>query len=230
MNPAELEAYAPLTDADIVARVRSGETALFEVIMRRHNQRLFRAARAIVRNDTEAEDVMQESYVLSYEHLAQFEGRASLATWLTRIAVNEALGRLRRGRRVESIESTRAPEAIHMVTPSSTSPEQETSDRELCALLERAVDRLSEDARTVFVLRAVEGMSGAETAECLGITEENVKTRLHRARASIQENLIDHADRVAPKSFAFHLARCDRVVAAVLARIGAPAVAGRGAQ
>jgi RNA polymerase sigma-70 factor (ECF subfamily) len=222
MSLTKVEAYASFTDAQIVERVRSGETDLFEVIMRRHNRRIYRTARAILGSDSEAEDVMQECYVLSFAHLAQFEGRASLATWLTRIAVNEALARLRRGRRQESLESKSPAEVDLMMTQQPpTSPEQGASDHELCTLLERAVDGLSEDFRAVFVLRAVEGLSGAEAAECLGVSEETVKTRLHRARARIQESLLDHAGRVTPKAFDFHLSRCDRVVAGVLARIKA---------
>jgi RNA polymerase sigma-70 factor (ECF subfamily) len=200
-----------------VARVRAGETHLFEVLMRRHNQRVYRAARAILRDEGEAEDVMQDAYVRAYAHLHEFEGRARFSTWLTRIAVHEALARSRRGRRFQALDDT---EAESMPTPRST-PEQQASDHEVGALLETAIDSLSEDFRAVFVLRAVEEMSVAETAECLGIPEDTVKTRLFRARARLQEALLQAFEPSIPRAYEFHLSRCDRVVAAVLARIGA---------
>ncbi len=223
MNPAELERFADCSDATIVQRVLSGETHLFEVIMRRHNQRVYRAVRAVLGDESETDDVMQEAYVASYAHLPGFEGRASFSTWLIRIAVHEAIARLHKRRRRESFQTTAAPEVPSMSPSHPRDPEQVTSDRELCALIERAMDRLPDDFRSVFMLRAVEGLSGAETAECLGITEETVKTRLHRARARLQESLLEAANPAVPKAFAFHLSRCDRVVAGVLARIRAGA-------
>jgi RNA polymerase sigma-70 factor (ECF subfamily) len=207
-----------LTDEEIVARVRAGEVALFEQLMRRHNARIYRAARAILRDDNEAEDVMQDAYVRAYEHLADFEGRAKLSTWLTRIAVHEALARVRRGRRFESMESHE--EDVAMKRTGTDNPEQQTSDVEMRGVLETAVAALPDDFRSVFVLRAVEGMSGAEVAECLGIPEETVKTRLHRARGKLQEMLVASIEPALPSIYSFHLRRCDRVVAAVLRRIG----------
>jgi RNA polymerase sigma-70 factor (ECF subfamily) len=210
---------SPLTDDEIVAQVRAGRHELFEHLMRRHNARVYRAARAILHDDSEAEDVMQDAYVRAYEHLAEFEGRAKFSTWVTRIAVNEALLRLRRSKRFDPLE-THSDQEPSMSAPSSSSPEQQASDVEMRAVLEKAVGQLPDEFRAVFVLRAVEGMSGAETAECLGIAEETVKTRLHRARGRLQEMLLVSIEPVMPTLYDFHLSRCDRVVAAVMARLG----------
>jgi RNA polymerase sigma-70 factor, ECF subfamily len=207
-----------LTDEEIVAHVRAGDVKMFEHIMRRHNQRVYRAARAILRDDSEAEDVMQDAYVRAYEHLHEFEGRARFSTWLTRIAVHEAFARLRRAKRFEPLESQHE-EPQSMSSQVATSPEAHASDGEMRIVLERAIDALPEDFRAVFVLRAVEEMSGAEAAECLGIAEETVKTRLFRARARLQETLLSSALPRLPSAFEFQRPRCDRVVAAVLRRI-----------
>jgi RNA polymerase sigma-70 factor, ECF subfamily len=206
-----------LSDEEIVARVRSGEPEQFELIMRRHNSRVYRAARSIVHDASEAEDVMQDAYVRAYEHLGEFEGRARFSTWLTRIAVHEALARVRRGKRFDPLETH--AEHPSMSTPSRSSPEQETSDMEMRHAIEAAVAKLSDEYRSVFVLRAVEGMSGAEVAECLDIPEDTVKTRLHRARNQLQEMLISSIEPSLPSVYEFHLTRCDRVVGAVLRRI-----------
>jgi RNA polymerase sigma-70 factor (ECF subfamily) len=187
--------------------------------MRRHNQRIYRAARAILRDDGEAEDVMQDAYVRAFTHLEEFEGRARFSTWLTRIAVHEALARSRRGRRFQPIDS-RTEETQSMSTPSRSNPEQQASDGEIRSVLERAIDALPDEFRSVFVLRAIEEMDGAETAECLGIPEETVKTRLFRARARLQESVLQALEPAAARAYEFHLSRCDRVVAAVLSRLG----------
>jgi RNA polymerase sigma-70 factor (ECF subfamily) len=208
-----------ISDEQIVARVRAGDGRLFELLMRRHNQRVYRAARAILRDEHEAEDVMQDAYVRAYAHLHEFEGRAVFATWLTRIAVHEALARARRAKRFAPLESSSEENA--MSTPASPTPEQNASDGEMRVVLERAIDTLPDDFRAVFVLRAVEGMSGAETAESLGIPEETVKTRLHRARARLQDALLASLEPKLPRTFTFERPRCDRVVHAVLCRIGA---------
>lgn len=211
-----------LTDEEIVARVTAGELELFELLMRRHNARVYRAARAILRDDGEAEDVMQDAYVRAYEHLKDFAGRARFSTWLTRIAVHEALARVRRGKRFDSLEAHSDQEPSMSTTPGA-SPEQQASDVEMRALLENAVEALPEEFRAVFVLRAVEGMSGAEVAECLGIGEETVKTRLFRARGRLQEMLVASIEPALPRMYEFHLSRCDRVVAGVMRRLrGAP--------
>ena len=208
-----------LSDQAVIARIRSGEHWCFEILMRRHNRRVFRATRAILKRDDEAEDVMQEAYVRAYEHLGEFRGDASFATWITRIAIHEALARKRRERRFDPLDS--APQqATVMPLESPRSPEQEVNDQQLRAVLERAIDALPDDFRAVFVLRAVEQMTGAETAACLDIPEETVKTRLHRARLRLQEVVVHALDAHSTRAFDFHLTRCDRVVKGVLDRLG----------
>src|SRR5215471_2187770 len=161
-------------DEEIVARVRAGELQLFEILMRRHNQKVFRAARAIVKRDDEAEDVMQDAYVRAYAHLADFRGEASFATWVTRIAVHEALARVRREHRF----APRALWSLGLTALSAdrvTDPEEQMSDAELRVILDRAIDALPDDFRLTFVLRTIEQMSSAETATVLGIPEQTVK-------------------------------------------------------
>ena len=210
------------SDEEVVRRVLDGETALYELLMRRHNQRLYRIARAILRDDAEAEDVMQDAYVRAYQNLASFEGRAKFVTWLTRIAGHEALTRSRRRLRFQALDpSDESNGEIMQSPPSSTrSPEQQAYDRELAAVLEKAVSSLSEDHRLVFMLRDVEGMTTEETAHCLNLTEENVKVRLHRARAGLRKRLYRVVGATAARCFQFHAVRCDRVVKNVFATLG----------
>ena len=212
------------SDDQIVSRVLAGETALYELLMRRYNQRLYRVARAILRDDSEAEDVMQDAYVRAFQHLASFEGRASFATWLTRIAVHEALARVRKRSRLESLDVSEDGNGGDMKTPTSTdrNPEQVAYDRELSQVLEKAILALSEDYRLVFMLRDVEGLNTEETAECLNLTKENVKVRLHRAHAALRKRLYAEVGANAAGSFQLHAVRCDRVVNNVFANLGCP--------
>jgi RNA polymerase sigma-70 factor (ECF subfamily) len=206
-----------LTDAEIVTRVCAGEGALFELLMRRHNRKVFRAARAIVRRDSEAEDVMQDAYVRAFSHLAEFKGEARFSTWLTRIAVHEALSRVRRERRLTPLDAQTQEASM---SSERDSPEQQAMDVEMRLVLDQAIDALPEDFRLVFVLREVEQMSGAEAAEVLGIPEQTIKTRLFRARQRLQESVLGAIDVSADSAYEFHLTRCDRVVNAVLKRLG----------
>lgn len=208
-----------LTDDVLVARVRAGETALFEILMRRHNQTLFRATRAILRSDDEAEDVMQHAYLRALEHLGEYEGRARFSTWLTRIAVYEALGRLRRQRRLEQLSDHDIDTEDSMAVKPPT-PEQRVSDAELRLITEAAIDALPPDFRVVFVLRAVEQMSVAEVSDCLEIPQETVKTRFFRARQRLRVSLLEQLDTAAHSAYAFQLTRCDRVVARVFESLG----------
>ena len=212
------------SDEDVVRRVRDGEKALFEVLMRRYNQRLFRVARAILKDEAEAEDVMQQAYVNAYTHLHQFEERARFGTWLTRIAVHEALARVRRRGRFEEVDAMPEFEEKKMERFASAdpSPEHTAATGELRGILESSFDALPEIYRSVFVLREVEAQSTTEAALCLGISEDTVKTRLHRARALLRRELFDRAGLTSAQLFPFHLSRCDRVVGAVFARIGVP--------
>ena len=218
-------AQAPDSDDVLVPRILAGESALFEHIMRRHNQRLFRTARAILNDDAEAEDVMQETYTRAFAHLGQFRGEAQLGTWLVRIAVHEAFARVRRRRRLAPLPPDDDVETLPMPDrPMPIDPEREANNAELRRLLELAIDELPETYRTVFVLREVEGLSTALTAECLGVSEEVVKTRLSRARLRLRDGLYERAGAVTSSAFTFGAERCDRVVAAVLTRlVGKPA-------
>lgn len=202
------------TDGEVVRRVLAGETPLYEILMRRYNQRLYRVARAILRDDAEAEDVMQDAYVRAYQHLADFEGRAQFSTWLARIAVHEALARSRRRARFEPLQNPAGSEGgvMNLLASGERDPEQQVCDLELKGLLERAILELPEDYRLVFVLREVEEMDTAETAESLGLSPENVKVRLHRARAMLRKQLYAQAGAKTVQAFQLHAARCDRVV------------------
>jgi RNA polymerase sigma-70 factor, ECF subfamily len=203
-----------MEDSEVVRRVLAGETELFEIVMRRYNQRLYRTARAILGNDAESEQVMQEAYFLAYTHLAQFAGKAKFSTWLTKIAVHEALRCLRRRSRFVDFDSFPESEKDMFSTAAQT-PEQKALNNELRNLLEAAVENLSELYRSVLVMRDVEGLDTAETAECLDVSTETVKTRLHRARALMRKQLYDRAGVTQHELFSFEKPRCDRVVAGV---------------
>jgi len=212
------------SDPEIVRRVRAGETALFELLMRRHNQRVYRVARAVLREEGDVEEVMQQAYVNAYTHLHQFEERAQFSTWLTRITVNEALAQRRASRRHTPMTDRRgeqadSEESMETLRTPDADPERQAYSRELSDLLEEAVDNLPDTYRVVFMLRDVEGMSTRETSEGLGLGEEAVKTRLHRARALIRRRITERVGVAAAESFQFHASRCDRVVAGVMARI-----------
>lgn len=215
-----LTAQSELQDEAVVTRVLAGETALFEILMRRYNQRLYRVSRVILRDDGEAEDVMQDAYVRAYEHLNQFAGKAAFSTWLTRIAIHEALARKRRRGRMEELDALTADgDAMSILKSSAPTPEANTAQAEARQLLEEAIDRLPENYRTVLVLREVEEMSVAETAESLGVTDAVVKTRLHRAHAMLRKDLYARARGRSADLYQFHAVRCDRVVKAVFERI-----------
>jgi RNA polymerase sigma-70 factor (ECF subfamily) len=208
-----------LTDEEVARKVMEGESALFEIIMRRYNQRLFRVTRSIVKDDLEAEDIIQDAYVRAYEHLSQFEGRARFSTWLTKIAIYEAYARLRRID-CQKVDHISALESHGLeVKSKGRDPEEQTYDGELKMVLEKAFDALSDDYRSVFMLREIEGLSTAETAECLDISEDNVKVRLHRARALLQRELYALAGANRSAAFQFLGVRCNRIVERVLARI-----------
>lgn len=220
--PIRTASLSSAPDAEIVRRVRAGDKALFEVLMRRHNQRIYRAARAVLNDEAEVEDVMQQAYINAFLHLHQFEERAQFSTWLTRIALNEAFAR-RQKRRAK--ESTAAPvedvagTVMETMPSPQADPEHQAYAQELRQLLEDAIDALPEGYRTVFVLRDVEGLSTSETGADLGLGDEAVKTRLHRARAMIRRHMSTRLGPVAAEAFQFYAPRCDRVVAAVLDRI-----------
>jgi RNA polymerase sigma-70 factor (ECF subfamily) len=209
------------TDEALAARARAGEPAAFELLMRRNNRRVYRTIRAVLRDGAEVEDAMQEAYVSAFTHLDQFHGAARWSTWLCRIAYNEALARVRRRKRFVSIDASDEASMKETNVPESPSvdPERATSDRELARVLEAAIDRLPDIYRAVLVLRQIDGLGVAETAEILDVAEEVVKTRLHRARAALRAELETRIGAQLDETYAFGAHRCDRVVAAVLARL-----------
>jgi len=221
-STAIVTAAAAMTDEEVVDRVKAGDTALFEVIMRRYNQRLFRVARSILSNDSEAEDVTQDAYVRSYMHLDQFEGRAKFSTWLTKIAVYEALARLRARKKLVELDAmSETGEDSMNLESRSPSPDQEVMTHTIKIVLEAAVEKLPDTYRSVFMMREVEGMSTSETAECLDLTEETVKVRLHRARSLLRKHIYAETGAATVEAFQFLGARCDRMVSTVLTRIQA---------
>jgi RNA polymerase sigma-70 factor (ECF subfamily) len=210
-NPAE-----PLSDPEIVERVVGGDTALFELLMRRYNQRVYRCVRAIVRDESEAEDAMQQAYLNAFVNLRQFAGRSSFSTWLTRIAVNEALARVRpRALRAVSDGET----TISDIESPHPDPEQQAATAEMTRAVEEEIGALPDSYRVVLILREVEGLSTSETAAAIGIAEDAVKTRLHRARGLLRDNLYRHAGLTFDRLFTFGAERCDRVVGRVMAAV-----------
>ena len=217
LEQARLEGW---TDERVIERVLEGDVAFYEIIMRRYNQRLYRVARSILHDDTEAEDVMQDAYVRAFQHLRQFAGLSSFATWITRIAVHEALRRLparRRALLTEEID-TEGEDAMD-AAESSLDPEQNASLHELGRLLEETILDLPERYRSVVMLRDVEEMSTADTANALELSEENVKTRLHRGHTMMRHRLSERVGMQGKYAFPFMGERCDRVVSGVFARL-----------
>jgi len=213
-------AFEGWTDEEIVDRVRAGDTSLYELIMRRYNQRLYRVTRAILRDDAEAEDVMQDAYVRAYQYLHQFSGLAPFSAWLTRIAVNEALARLRLRKRNPQLDDTEDDGEHRMnIVEGLPDPEQNASTAELGHLLEEVLLALPEKYRTVVMLRDVEELSTSETAAALGLSEENVKIRLHRGHEMARGWLFSRVGTNAKTAFPFMGIRCDRVVQGVFARV-----------
>jgi RNA polymerase sigma-70 factor (ECF subfamily) len=191
--------------------------------MQANNRRLYRLARGILRNDAEAEDAVQEAYVRAFTHLASFRGESSLATWLGRIVLNEALGRLRRERPSVDLDLVdhAAMEAQIIQFPLATAddPEKSMAQREIREVVEHAIDDLPEAFRMVFITRVIEGMNVDETARILGLKPETVKTRLHRARAMLRENVERKIGPVVLAAFPFAGKRCERLTEAVLKKL-----------
>jgi RNA polymerase sigma-70 factor (ECF subfamily) len=227
MSPAAIEPVSvATTDAEIVRRVAAGDKRVFCELMRRHNQTLYRTARSILRDDAEAEDAVQEAYLLAYRGMGAFRGEAKLSSWLVRIVVNEAIARSRkRKRRAEiirldgDVESGVTAGESAMDAVASGQPEHGALRAETRRLLEKKIDGLPDAFRTVFMLRAIEEMSVEEVAAALDIPEATVRTRFFRARSLLREALAREIDFAFEDAFAFAGGRCDRIVAGVLARI-----------
>ena len=206
-----------MSDEEIVRLVVAGDAARFEILMRRHNQRIYRAVRAVLRSDDDVEDVMQQAYLNAYSHLHQFTASAQFSTWLTRIAVNEALARRRKAG--HSFDEGGDAVMLNLVDTNLRDPEQQAAASELRRVMEEEVAALPDTFRLAFMMRDVEGLSTAEAASVLDISEDLVKTRLHRARTMLRENLYRRAGVGLDSIFSFGNARCDRVVANVMSRI-----------
>lgn len=218
---ASLAALAGLSDAALVERMRAGDEAAVRALVRRHNRRLFRVARGVLRDDAEAEDVVQETYVRAFANLSRFRGEAGIATWLTRIAFNEALGRRRRRRPAEDIAAVgdlSADDPRVVAFPSPTA-EAEAGRSQARALLEPLIDSLPPDFRVVLILRDVEGLTAEETAEHLGIRPETAKTRLHRARRLLRAALLERLGGGFGDLYPFDGARCAEMADRVVARL-----------
>ena len=227
MQPAtEAIAYGKLTDPELAQRISAGDKQAFELLMRRHNQILYRTARSILKDEAEAEDAVQEAYLLAYRGMSGFRGDAKLSTWLVRIVVNEAIGRARRRRRgaqiIQLSGETREDSEAAEGNMNETLPEQPEAAAERAQtrqLLESKIDELPDAFRTVFVLRALEELSVEESAAALGIPEATVRSRFFRARGLLREALSKEIDLAYGDAFAFAGARCDRIVAGVMAKL-----------
>jgi RNA polymerase sigma-70 factor (ECF subfamily) len=218
-RPQPAETVQP-TDEALVARARTGDTAAFELLMRRHNRRVYRAVRAVLRDGTDVEDVMQQAYVQAFTHLDQFEGASRWSTWVCRIAFNEALARMRQRGRFVSIDAAKEEAVEDTSRAPLLDPERTAGRRELARLVELELDRLPDIYRAVVMFREVEGLSTADAAQVLGVDEAVIKTRLHRARALLRAAIEERIGTGLEDSYPFDAPRCDRVVAGVLSRIG----------
>ncbi len=210
---------ATMADSEVVQRVVHGEKGLYEILMRRYNQTLFRAVRSYLHKEEDVQDAMQDTYLKAYAKLDQFKGEAAFSTWLVRIGINEALQQLRKARtmRVHADPDVRMEQLGQLPDTGAMNPEQRTIQGEHRKLLEQAIDKLPEGYRAVYMLREVEGMNVAETAQCLDLSESNVKVRLHRAKDMLKEAIWKH--HAEAPAFEFGNSHCDRLVEAVMARI-----------
>jgi len=218
--PAPIESE---DDAALAARVARADIGAFETLMRRYNRRLFRLARATLRDDAEAEDALQDAYLLAYRRIGQFRGDAALGTWLSRLVLNECLGRIRRTRRRDNVVPMVAPPDDMDLDTMARSPEEGPDGAavrsEMRTLIERKLDELPDAFRTVFVLRAVEELSVEETAATLGLPEATVRSRHFRARSLLREALSSEVDLAERDLYEFGGWRCDRIVNTVLERL-----------
>jgi RNA polymerase sigma-70 factor (ECF subfamily) len=225
MSKPRSSAIETASDADLIGHVLRNDEAAARALMQRYNRRLYRIARSVVRDEGEAEDVLQEAYLRAFASLADFRGDASLSTWLTRIVINEALQRIRRRSDVPVSNISEDPEqrgADVIPFPASNAtldPERAMAQRQLCQLVERAIDELPTDFRTILIARIIEGMTVEETAAAFDLQAETVKTRLHRARRLLKDALAEHLGPHFGELFPFAGQRCERITAAVIERL-----------
>jgi RNA polymerase sigma-70 factor (ECF subfamily) len=207
-----------ISDNEIIARVLRGEKNLYAQIVSRYNQRLYRVSLSIIKDDAEVEDVMQVAYIKAYENLAKFEFKSSFATWLTRILINESLLRLKKRKQAFVLNNDAlSTETYQQQTMDSQTPLRKVLNSELQGILENAILHLPEKYRTVFIMREIENMSVAETQECLGLSEANVKVRLNRAKALLQNSLSHYYKK--EEILHLHLSRCQRIAEQVMSQI-----------
>ena len=210
-------------DADLIGRARGRDEGAIRAIIKANNQRLYRLARGILRDDAEAEDVVQETYIRLFTHLEDFRGDSSLTTWLSRIAINEALGRLRKRKAALAADATAQASAQIIQFPQSSDsndPEKTMAQREIQRVVERAIDELPDPFRLVFIARVMEGMSVEATAQLLDLNPVTVKTRLHRARTMLRDNVERQVGPVMLDTFPFAGSRCERLTDSVMKRLG----------
>jgi RNA polymerase sigma factor (sigma-70 family) len=210
-----------LPDNVVVRRILAGEKELFELLLRRHNQKLYRVMRSYLRDSQDIEDAMQEAYLKTYDKLDQFRGDSTFSTWLIRIGINEALQRIKKNTKVRKLESVRTDaideEIIQFPDTKLMTPEKIAIGKEIKHLIEAAIDELPEKYRVIYVLKEIEGMETKELCDCLSINESNAKVRLHRAKHLMKETLL----RLSSDSeiFEFGNSRCDALVNKVMPRI-----------
>jgi len=218
MTRQEKKATENISDNEVIARVLAGEKDLYAVIVRRYNQRLYRVAMSIINDDAEAEDIMQVAYINAYENLGKFEFRSGFSTWLTRILINESLLRQKKRKQYSAINET-MPEmnSYQTYSPGTPTPLSHMLNRELKNVLEEAILQLPDKYRTIFIMREIENMNVAETRECLGLSEVNVKVRLNRAKALLRNSLSHYYRK--EELIHFHLLRCDKVTGFVMKHI-----------
>lgn len=219
MNTQNTIAVDMISNNEIISRILNGEKDLYAMIVRKYNQRLYRVAMAIINDDAEVEDVMQVAYIKAYENIGKFEFKSNFSTWLTRILINESLLRLRKRKQAfKSIDLSMNKESYQSQTMDNQTPLSKVINTELKSVLEKSIQALPEKYRTVFVMREIENMNVAETKECLGITEVNVKVRLNRAKALLRDSLNVYLNK--EELLHFHLSRCDKMVENVMKQIG----------
>ena len=219
MNKQDIIATDTISDSEVIRRVLTGEKNLYAILVRRYNQRLYRVCMSIINNDAEVEDVMQVSYIKAYENLGKFAFKSSFSTWLTRILINESLLHIKKQKKSLTMNDDMLENEINKLPAANIqTPFMKVLNSELKEVLEEAIHQLPEKYRTVFVMREIEDMNVAETQECLGISEVNVKVRLNRAKALLRNalNTIYKKEELLP----FHLTRCDRITEYVMKQIG----------
>jgi RNA polymerase sigma factor (sigma-70 family) len=218
MLEADVKSFSAISDNEVIGMVLNGEKSMYELLMRRHNRRLFRIALSILKNETDAEDAVQETYIKAYQHLCHFQQHSLLSTWLIKILINEALLKQKRQRRLQNFYNSIVPDGkLNYLSDKTRSPEEYTFNNELKSVLEQAILDLPENYSEVYIMREIEQMNVEETSKCLCISKINVKVRLNRAKAILKGNIIKAYG--SSEIFSFHLIQCNRIVQKVFENI-----------